>query len=327
MKLLAAIRAPIHARRAPHTGMAAWRRSLPAAPLAAPSPAPRAPLHARPPALSTHGGLLSRLSWVSPWPTVPDARPRARPDARPDARFSMPDTISERLRRYMCMTSDRLLTDFATQNRGTVRPPVATVPRVSLYNPSGLDYAAIRQSYIDVVTDSDAWASLDDFTRLLLYLLMDNGLRVSEVTDTRAARVLDDSLVLIWQHKTQSFRTARHRASSMGFSLEDFQSRLRRNCQPRFFIYRLLKSCGVVYHTEGRQRDAVTHVFRRLLALTVWQETQSLASVQVAIGHRSLSSTIAYLDEALRLAPQQPRRRRLSHDDAVRIYLKTNKSQ
>lgn len=212
------------------------------------------------------------------------------------------------------------------QSDGTVHRGSGTAHAVSIYNPNGVDYAAIRQSYMDAVTNSEEWATMTDFDRLLLFLLMDNGLRISEVTDTRRAKVMDETLVLIWQHKTQSWRAVRHRAASMGFSLEELQFKLRTNCRQRFSIYRTLRRCGVVYHAKGRQRDAVTHLFRRLLALTVWQQTQSLASVQAAIGHKSVTSTMAYLDEALRMAPPKPRRVRRSHDSEVRNYIATTKN-
>ena len=224
------------------------------------------------------------------------------------------------------MTTEKYVSNIPAQNLRIVQQPGSTRVAATLYNPDGLDYVAIRQSYIDTVTQSRAFKSLTPFATLLLWLLIDNGLRVSEITDTRRCRVLDDKLLLIWQHKTSSFRTASHRAVELGISMEELQIQLRTNVEHRFAVYRLLLDCGCVYHAPTRKRDCVTHLFRRLLALSLWQTTQSLPTVQTALGHRSLSSTINYLDEALRLAPRTPRKARMSHDREVKNYLTNNKT-
>lgn len=225
------------------------------------------------------------------------------------------------------MTTEKYVSNIAAQNLRRVRPQGSTGVAATLYNPDGLDYVAIRQSYIDTVTQSPAFKSLTPFATLLMWLLIDNGLRVSEITDTRRCRVLDDKLLLIWQHKTSSFRSASHRAIELQIPMDELQMELRCNVAHRFAVYRLLLACGCVYHTPTRKRDCVTHLFRRLLALSLWQTTQSLPTVQTALGHRSVSSTINYLDEALRLAPRTPRKARMSHDKEVTDYLTNNKIQ
>jgi len=191
----------------------------------------------------------------------------------------------------------------------------------TIFNPCGRDYAAIRSSYIELLTSSEAYKNLSDFAHCLLQCMIDNGLRVSEVTDTRRWRVMDNSVVMVWQHKTNSWRSATHCCERFGLSVQEFAYKLRQNCVPRFAIYRLFRAAGLIYHNHERKRDCVTHLFRRLLALSLWQQTSDLSVVQRALAHKSVASTISYLDEALRLAPRRKAASR-RHDDEVSTYVK-----
>jgi integrase len=138
--------------------------------------------------------------------------------------------------------------------------------------------------------------------KVLVILLLRNGLRVSEISDPSGIKKIDDYSVSVYTNKTKSYRTC---ALAEAAQLEKEYQVLadigswKRN---RWYYYRLLKGLFPDIETNRTGNQAVTHAARNIRAQQTYQATQSVEAAQSSLGHKSPKSTQTYLKQRPRNA-------------------------
>ena len=152
-----------------------------------------------------------------------------------------------------------------------------------------------QQQQLDIAVQWIMNSQLPPQERLLIVLLLRNGLRVSEIADPSGIRKIDDWSVSVWCSKNKSYRTC---TLAEGYTIEkEYQvlgniAHWKRN---RFYYYRIMKGLIPDVTTNRTGNKAVTHAARNIRAQQTYDVTNSVEAAQVALGHKSPKSTESYL--------------------------------
>jgi integrase len=130
--------------------------------------------------------------------------------------------------------------------------------------------------------------------RMILWLLLNSGCRVSEALNLHASDVTVLNDVLIRGSKGSADRLLRipflngiglHKVSGPGYLFEDFN---------RYYIYRLCKLRGLYVRKDNRENYSVTHSFRNYYAWSMQSLAGTTVTTSNVMGHKSRKSILHY---------------------------------
>lgn len=152
-----------------------------------------------------------------------------------------------------------------------------------------------ERSYSDVVRVFDIARRESYALYVLLRLMFDNGLRVSEALQINAKDISFNYCIVVKGLKGSSNRVIN--ASEFKDWLKIYRGL---NCNPfsqfdRFFIYRYLKKHGVSHVYQGNVKASVTHQARHLVGQSVDSMNNGVDLIAKVLGHKNLSNTKYYV--------------------------------
>jgi len=131
--------------------------------------------------------------------------------------------------------------------------------------------------------------------KLLLILLLRNGLRVSEIAEPSGIRKIDDWSVSVFCNKTKTYRTCMLAEASEIEQKYQVLSNIGSWKRNRFYYYRVMKGLLPDVETNRTGNTAVTHAARNIRAQQTFEATNSVEAAQASLGHKSAKSTQSYL--------------------------------
>jgi site-specific recombinase XerD len=142
------------------------------------------------------------------------------------------------------------------------------------------------------VIESDLCSNLE---KAVILLLLEHGLRISEVIRLDASCLLPGSRLLVRGSKRSNDRLIQSvsYSSDLFFYLKTF-GRID-NVYSRFYIYRLCKKLGISFESSISSKISVTHAGRHLFAEILNESGVSLENIQSFVGHKSSKSTQCYV--------------------------------
>ena len=150
----------------------------------------------------------------------------------------------------------------------------------------------------DQITQAVQWIIKSNYPpqeKLLIILLLRNGLRVSEIADPGGIKKIDNWSVSVYCRKTKTYRTcmlAEAEEIERKYQVLSDISSWKRN---RFYYYRIMKGLLVDVDTNRKYNTAVTHAARNIRAQQTFEVTKSVEAAQASLGHKSPKSTQSYL--------------------------------
>lgn len=148
-----------------------------------------------------------------------------------------------------------------------------------------------RQSRLEFLYKSEPW-----HISLIVHLLADYGLRVSEALSIKATDITSNGQIVIKGSKGSSNRL---------IVINEYRERLidlrKSSFNPiksidRFVIYRLLKKYNITGQSTYGSKNAVCHQFRYDVAKDIQSVTNDLNETAKLIGHKSSSNTAIYVN-------------------------------
>ena len=157
--------------------------------------------------------------------------------------------------------------------------------------------------YTRQIDESVKWifnGSLPPQEKLLIILLLRNGLRVSEIAEPAGIRKIDDWSVSVYCSKNKTYRTCMLAEASLIEQQYGVLNDIAAWRRSRFYYYRIMKGLLVGIETNRTGNTAVTHAARNVRAQQTFEATGSVEAAQAALGHKSPKSTQSYLKPARR---------------------------
>ena len=136
--------------------------------------------------------------------------------------------------------------------------------------------------------------------RLLIILLLRNGLRVSEIANPAGIRKIDDWSVSVFCYKTKIWRICQLAEAAYiekEYKVLENIGMWKRN---RFYYYRKLKGLLPNIETSRTGNQAVTHAARNIRAQQTYEATGEMDAAKTALGHKSVKSTETYVKQRRR---------------------------
>ena len=147
-------------------------------------------------------------------------------------------------------------------------------------------------------------SSLPDVEKFLIILLLRNGLRVSEICNAAAIRVIDKYSVYVWCTKNATWRKCLTAEASELLAKPSVQSDLKIWNRNRQYYYRAMKGLIVGVETSRTENEAVTHAARNIAAQQAYQATESMQAVRASIGNATDNASARYINRRQRRALQ-----------------------
>lgn len=139
--------------------------------------------------------------------------------------------------------------------------------------------------------------ALSEHERALILLQFDSGLRVSELLRITFRDINEFGYIFVKGLKGSSDRIV----ISSDNLLYWLNLRARKIEFPvsinRFYYYRLLKRIGIIELLSTHQHSSVTHLLRYFVVYRMLSGGGSIEAVQHYLGHKSVNSTIHYLNQ------------------------------
>jgi Phage integrase family. len=131
--------------------------------------------------------------------------------------------------------------------------------------------------------------------KLLIILLLRNGLRVSEITEPENIRKIDDYSVSVYCRKTKSYRTC-HLAEAAEIERKyQILNNIGMWKRDRYYYYRKMKGLIVDVDSNRTGNNPVTHAARNIRAQQTFEVTGQIEAASASLGHKSTKSTQSYL--------------------------------
>ena len=159
--------------------------------------------------------------------------------------------------------------------------------------------------YAHQLNDAVQWimyGNLPPQEKVLIILLLRNGLRVSEIAEPSGIRKIDKWSVSVYCPKTKTYRTCMLAEAAEVEEQYQVLSSIASWKRNRFYYYRLLKGLLSDVETNRTGNTAVTHAARNIRAQTTFDATGQIEAAQASLGHKSSKSTQAYLKPKKRSA-------------------------
>ena len=131
--------------------------------------------------------------------------------------------------------------------------------------------------------------------RSILELMLDEGLRISDVLNIKPKHVDSFGYITIIQGKGSLIKVVRN-SKNLSFWLGQVKNGfVISDSYNRFYFYRLLKKKGIQMSVSGCSNQKVTHSLRYARANAVMNASKDLEIVKQDLGHRSINSTKYYV--------------------------------
>lgn len=169
------------------------------------------------------------------------------------------------------------------------KPTAQNIKLCELADSQSMDLA--RQSRLKLLYKSEPW-----HIGLIVHLLADYGLRVSEALSIKPTDITSSGQIIIKGSKGSSNRL---------IVINEYRERLidlrKSSFNPiknidRFVIYRLLKKYNITGQSTYGSKNAVCHQFRYDVAKDIQSVTNDLNETAKLIGHKSSSNTAIYVN-------------------------------
>jgi hypothetical protein len=186
------------------------------------------------------------------------------------------------------------------QSGQTVATPVQPVEGSNSNTSQG-----IEQGYAKQIRQAVEWimqSNLPPQEKLLLTILLRNGLRVSEICEPGNIRKIDEWTVAVYCSKNKTWRTCTMAEASeieQQYSLLQNISYWKRT---RWYYYRLLKGLLPDVETQRTGNKAVTHAARNIKAQMTFSATGSVNATKISIGNTSGRATSKYVRKSQKKA-------------------------
>lgn len=157
---------------------------------------------------------------------------------------------------------------------------------------------SISSNYINLVDDAVKWVlnkPLPPQEKVLIILLLRNGLRVSEIVNAGKLRILDKWRIYVYSTKNKHWRVCQTAEGAEIIGQFGESLNLNNWQRNRFYYYRLLRGLLAGIETQREGNTAVTHAARNILAQQTYEITGSEQATMQAIGNKSIEATAHYV--------------------------------
>jgi hypothetical protein len=131
--------------------------------------------------------------------------------------------------------------------------------------------------------------------KVLIVLLLRNGLRVSEICNPANIKKIDDWTVSVYCNKTKVYRTCTLAEASEIEKKYQVLADIAMWKRNRYYYYRMLKGLITDVETNREGNKAVTHAARNIRAQMTMAATGEIEAAAASIGHKSTKSTESYI--------------------------------
>lgn len=130
--------------------------------------------------------------------------------------------------------------------------------------------------------------------RIVIQLLLANGIRISEVLNIKSSDIAHDGSILIHSKKGSDVRYISGSIFSKWLADNPvyFASNLKFN--NRFYYYRLFKRIGLQQVMSGNTNASVTHLFRYAFIANLQKMTKNIEDTGTIVGHKNKANTKRY---------------------------------
>lgn len=157
------------------------------------------------------------------------------------------------------------------------------------------DFNRINAIVSEIRDDTRAFR-LSAYERALVLLQFETGLRVSELLRISFGSVNQFGYITVKASKGSADRIIIS-SDNLRFWLNVYNHKIMLSgLVDRFYYYRLLKRLGITLSLESLRNASVTHLFRYLVVYRMLSGNSSIEAVQRFLGHRSINSTLHYLN-------------------------------
>lgn len=131
--------------------------------------------------------------------------------------------------------------------------------------------------------------------RSVLELMLDEGLRISDVLNIKPKHVDSSCYITIVQGKGSLIKVVRHTKNLKFWLGQVKEGYVISDSYNRYYFYRLLKTAGIKIFVKGCSNAKVTHSLRYARASAVMNASNDIEVVKNDLGHRSVISTKYYV--------------------------------
>lgn len=134
--------------------------------------------------------------------------------------------------------------------------------------------------------------------KIVIQLLLTNGLRISEVLNITNSDIATDGSILIHSKKGSNIRyvSAGRFSDWIGKNPIYFCSQLKNF--NRFYYYRLFKKIGLAQVLGNNRNASVTHLFRYAFIDKINSMTKNINDTALIVGHKNSKNTLRYEKKA-----------------------------
>lgn len=160
---------------------------------------------------------------------------------------------------------------------------------------------AMILTYIEEVKNS---TYLGEQVQALIVLMLENGLRVSEVCSIDYSKIDKLGRIYIDSKKGSNSRIITSSEYSKYFKKVAGTSFTVGDVFDRFFFYRLFKKLGIVFETGKGMNNAVTHTARILTLKSLNEDKIATSEIARFIGHKNQMNTKKYINKKSKKDPK-----------------------
>jgi len=172
---------------------------------------------------------------------------------------------------------------------------------VGMIECNGYDYGEQLNQAVHHIMQSQ----LPSVEKLLLVLLLRNGLRVSEICNTGNIKIMSKYCVTVYCSKNKVYRECYTAEASELIDECSNGKNLYEWNRNRYYYYRQLKGLLPNVETSRTGNNAVTHAARNIKAQQIYEQTNSTAATRASIGNTSNNATARYVKKSQRRAFQK----------------------
>lgn len=145
---------------------------------------------------------------------------------------------------------------------------------------------------------------LGEKIQALIVLMLENGLRVSEVCSINYSKIDKLGRIYIDSKKGSNSRIVTSSEFSAYFKKVAGIDYVVGNVYDRFFFYRLFKKLGIIFETGKGMNNAVTHTPRILTLKSLNEDNIATSEIARFIGHKNEKNTKKYINKKSKKDPK-----------------------
>jgi len=140
---------------------------------------------------------------------------------------------------------------------------------------------------------------ISELDKAVIMLLLEHGLRISEVLRLELNDFIGSSKILVHSLKNSQNRIITNAYGHLVLKKHVEQWGCIGFIFSRFYYYRLLSKIGCSFQFGSNSKHSVTHAGRHLVSLELSQGNVNLSDLQAFLGHKSIKSTERYIRRQL----------------------------